>query len=64
MESQVKEKKKRKSRTVSMSLRGIPKVVHDRILLYKTEITGRDRRDYNVKEAYVKFLEEKSQSIA
>jgi hypothetical protein len=48
---------------VSMSFKDIPTSVHKKILKFKRLISGRDNRDYNVKEAYRQFIIEKSKDI-
>jgi hypothetical protein len=64
MENEVKEKQElKKSSIVSMSLNGIPRSVHNKILKYRTDIIGKYRKPFSVKEAYVEFLKEQSKAI-
>lgn len=64
MDTKVKELLEVKKRsTVSISLKEIPIGVHKRILKYKTQITGKYQRDFNLKQAYVEFLKEAAKTI-
>ncbi len=48
---------------VSMTLRGIPGSVHNKIKSYRREINSGRQTDYSLSEAYVEFLKEKTSTI-
>lgn len=65
MEGEVKEKlevPKRQS-SVTITLPGIPRSVHNKMLKYRRTLNRDRQKDYNLKAAYVEFLKEATKSI-
>lgn len=64
MESEVKEKlehkdgKDGKRKSVSITLKGIPMSVHNRVKSFKREINKLRDKDLTIKQAYVEYLKE------
>lgn len=46
--------------TVSMTLKKIPGLVHNKIKSYRRKINSDQQADYSLGEAYVEFLKEKT----
>jgi hypothetical protein len=64
MESEVKEKLEvEKKGPVSMYLTGIPRKVHNKIIKYQSDLIGKHRKHFTLKEAYVELLKEASTQI-
>jgi hypothetical protein len=58
MENEVKEKQElKKSSIVSMSLNGIPRSVHNKILKYRTDIIGKYRKPLQCKGGLCRVFE-------
>ena len=53
----------KKKNTVTVTLSGVPKSVHNRVAKYRTQLTGKHERNFTMKEAYVEFLKEAAKSI-
>ena len=60
MENESKPTKRVPKSKVSMTLTNIPRSVHNKIKSYKRKVNAERRADYNIKEAYVEFLKEKT----
>lgn len=63
MESESKPTKRVPKSKVSMPLKDIPMSVHNKIKRYKRKINSERQADYNIKEAYVEFLKEKTATV-
>ena len=60
MESESKPTKRVPKSKVSMPLENIPMSVHNKIKSYRRKINYERKAGYNIKQAYVEFLKEKT----
>ena len=63
MENEAKELLEVKKPVKSMRIRNIPLSVHNKIVKYKADLTGKYRRAFTLEDAYVEFLKEYSKSV-
>lgn len=59
-----KVKTKRKGTIKAITLEGVPRTVHNVLKDYQLKIGGERRKYYTIKQAYVEFLIEKTQTAA
>jgi hypothetical protein len=62
MESEVKELKEAR-KAVTMRLRNIPSEVHEKLITFQADLTGKHRKSFTLEEAYVEFLKQTTKSI-
>lgn len=63
-ENSEKIKKRRKGPIKGLTLRNIPRTVHNKIGDYQLKIGGERGRFFDIKEAYVEFLKEATKTVA
>ncbi len=58
MEGKAKKKVEGRKGSVTVTLTGIPRTVHNWIQKYRRKINSERQKDYNLKDSYVEFLKE------